>query len=78
MKMRQFEVKADLSEVLGDLKVVASSIGPDGELCLLLVAEKFEKQPFGREEKNGFAIFPFSKARNHYAGLFIRFNGQVL
>ena len=74
----QFQLKADLSEVVGERKVVASSIGPSGEACLLLVDPAHEKSPFGREERKGFASFPFSKPKNHYPATYIRFDGGVL
>jgi hypothetical protein len=74
----QFQLKADLSKVIGEKKVVASSIGPNGEACLLLVDPVYEKTPFGREERKGFASFPISKLENHYPATFVRFDGGVL
>jgi hypothetical protein len=74
----QFQLKADFSKIVGEKKVVASSIGPNGEACLLLVDPAYEKSPFGREERKGFASFPFSKPKNQYPATFIRFDGGVL
>jgi len=78
MTAHDFKLRADLSEVVGDHKIIASSVGPNGEACLLLVSPKFEKAPFEREARKGFAIFPFSKRVNHYPATFVRFNGHVL
>jgi hypothetical protein len=75
----QFNQRADFSPIIGENKIIAASVGPSGEAVLLTVAPKFEKEPFGREERKGFAIFPFSKAKRHYPAMFIRFDGhQVL
>jgi hypothetical protein len=72
----QFEQRADFSTVIGKGKIIASSITANGEAVLLTVAPEFEKTAFGRDERKGFAIFPFSKAKRHYPATFIRFNGR--
>lgn len=72
----QFVQRADFSAVIGKNKIIASSIAANGEAVLLTVAPEFEKAAFGREERKGFAIFPFSKAKRHYPATFIRFNGS--
>src|SRR5256885_13680059 len=78
MSAHYFKLRPDLSEVVGEHKVMASSVGPNGEAWLLLVSSGFEKEPFGREARKGFAIFPFSKPVNHYPATFVRFDGHVL
>lgn len=72
----QFEQHADFSTVIGENKIIASSIAANGEAVLLIVAPEFEKAAFGREERKGFAIFPFSKAKRYYPATFIRLNGR--
>lgn len=72
----QFEQRADFSAVIGKNKITASSIAANGEAVLLTVAPEFEKTAFGREERKGFAIFPFSKAKRSYPATFVRFNGR--
>ena len=78
MIKHQFRLKADLAAVVGSQKIIASSIGPTGEACMLVVAPKYEKEPFGCEERNGFAIFPFSKPKRSYPATFIRFDGGLI
>jgi len=79
MTGHQFILKTDLSEVVGGQKVIASSIGPLGEACLLLVPPGVEKDPFGREErKGGGALFPLSRSPKTYAATFIRFDGRLI
>jgi hypothetical protein len=72
----QFENRGDLKAIVGEHKIIASSIGPSGDATLLTVDAKYEKEPSGREERKGFAIFPFSKAKQHYPATFIRFDGR--
>lgn len=72
----QFEQRGDFSAAIGRNKVIASSIGANGEAVLLTVAPEFEETALGREERKGFAIFPFSKAKRHYPATFIRFDGS--
>jgi hypothetical protein len=72
----QFEQRADFSPVIGKSKIIASSIAANGEAVLLTVAPEFEKTAFEREERKGFASFPFSKAKRHYPATFIRFHGR--
>jgi len=74
----RFEQRADFSAVIGENKIIASSIAANGEAVLLTVASQFEKAAFGREERKGFAIFPFSKAKLHYPATFIRFDGREI
>jgi hypothetical protein len=74
----QFEQRADLSAVIGENKIIASSIAANGEAVLLTVAPEFEKAAFGREERKGFVIFPFSKAKPRYPATFIRFDGREI
>ena len=57
--MHHFILKSAFAEIVRDQKIIASSIGPNGEACLLTVSPQFENEPFGREERNGLAIFPF-------------------
>jgi hypothetical protein len=72
----QFRLHGDLSSITGENTIVASSIGPGGEAVLLTVAPEFESAPFGREERKGFASFPFSKAKLHYPATCFRFDGR--
>ena len=72
----QFNQRADLSTIVGRNKIIASSIGLNDEIVLLTVAPEFEKDPFGRDERNGHAIFPSSKSKRHYPATFIRFDGR--
>ena len=72
----QFAQRADFSGIIGKSKIIASSIAANGEAVLLVIAPEFEKVAFGREERKGFAIFPFSKAKQGYPATFIRFNGR--
>ncbi len=74
----QFHIKADLSKIVGTKRVVASSIGPLGEACLLLVNPAFQKSAFGRVKRAGFGSFPFSRPQKSYAATFIRYDGAVL
>jgi hypothetical protein len=74
----QFDQRADFSAIIGEDKIIASSVAANGEAVLLTVAPKFEKAAFGREERKGFAIFPFSKAKRHYPATFIRSNGREI
>jgi hypothetical protein len=72
----QFNQRADLSTIVGENKIIAASIGSNDEIVLLTVAPEFEKDPFGRDERNGHAIFPSSKAKRNYPATFIRFDGH--
>jgi hypothetical protein len=62
--------------MVGENKITASSIGSNEEIVLLIVAPECEEDPFGRDERNGHAIFPSSKAKRNYPATFIRFNGH--
>jgi len=73
-----FELKADLTEIIGAKKVISATIGSVGELCLLLVTSEGEQLANGREEKDGFAIFPLSTAKQTYSATFIRYLDRVL
>lgn len=72
----QFEQRADFSTIIGKNKIIASTVDANGDAVLLTVAPKYEKAAFGREERKGFAIFPFSKAKRSYPATFIRFDGR--
>jgi hypothetical protein len=72
----QFNQCADFSAIVGKDKIIASNVAANGEAVLLTVAPKFEKAAFGREERKGFAVFPFSKAKRHYPATVIRFSGS--
>ena len=66
-----FAPRFDFSQVLGDRKLVSASIGPAGEAVLLAVSAEYEREPFGKEERKEFAIFPLSKAKRHYPAVYI-------
>ena len=67
----RFTARFDFSELLGDKKIASSSVGPNGEVILFAVAGEFEREPFGKEERKEFAIFPLSKARRRYPLLYL-------
>lgn len=66
-----FRTRFDFSQVLGARKLVSASVGPRGEAVLLAVLPEYEKEPFGKEQRKGFAIFPLSKARRRYPAAYI-------
>jgi hypothetical protein len=72
----QFEQRSEFPDAVGDKKVIASSVGPNGEAVLLAVERKFEKDPFSREERKGFAIFPYSRAKQSYPATLLRLDGH--
>jgi len=74
----RFKHRGDLSQILGNRKIISSGAGPNGEAAILAVTPDLEKEPFGREEQEGFASFPLSKARKPYPALFMRFDGEVI
>jgi hypothetical protein len=72
----QFDQRANFTEIIGKSKVIASSVAANGEAVLLTVSPEFEKVAFGRVERKGFAIFPFSKAKRYYPATCIRLNDR--
>jgi hypothetical protein len=69
MEEFQFEQRADFSAIVGNSKIVSSSVGPGDEAVLLTVAPEYEKAPFDRETGTG-------RAKRHYPATFIRMDGN--
>src|SRR3954464_4396979 len=67
----QFERRADFSALIGENRIIDSSVGPDGEAVILTVSPEYEKDPFHRKTGIG-GIFPLSKSKRHYPATAIR------
>jgi len=75
-KQFSFTLRAELSSIVGDNKIIGTGIGPDGQAVLLMVVPEFEKTPFSREGPEGGASFPDSRAKSCYPAIYIRFDGH--
>jgi hypothetical protein len=66
---------AGLAEILGDLRMVAASIGPDRSACLLAVDVAAADSLFARDEQPGWASFPRARTEQPYKAVAIQYDG---
>ncbi|MDC0710788.1 hypothetical protein POL68_20090 [Stigmatella sp. ncwal1] len=67
--------QGDFTEFLGDLRIIASSIGPDRSACVLAVDAADAEGVFAREELPGGASSARSRTRRPYKAVAFQYDG---